>query len=155
MSIVSKYNRIAPIYELINLPLEIFFFRKWRKEAHSNLKGKVLEVGVGTGRYLKFYSSHYPVTGIDCSEKMLEKASKKVRRMTNVTLFLMDAKRLGFPDNNFDYAVDYAVTTFTLCSIPNPLKALMEMRCFLKLSGELIAIEYVRSSNHLIAWLRI
>jgi demethylmenaquinone methyltransferase/2-methoxy-6-polyprenyl-1,4-benzoquinol methylase len=50
MSVVSKYNRIAPIYELIDLPLEFFFFRKWRKEALSNLSGKVLEVGVGTGR---------------------------------------------------------------------------------------------------------
>jgi len=34
------------------------------------------------------------------------------------------------------------------------LKALKEMRRVLKLSGELIAIEYVRSSNHLIAWLQ-
>jgi len=93
------------------LLLEVFFFRKWRKEALSNLKGKVLEVGVGTGRNLKFYSSHCSVTGIDYSEKMLEKASKKARGMTNVTLFLMDAERLGFPDNNFDYVV----TTFILC----------------------------------------
>ncbi|WP_332309194.1 methyltransferase domain-containing protein [Methanosarcina lacustris] len=38
-----------------------------------------------------------------------------------------------------------------LCSIPNPLKALKEMRRFLKPSGELIAIEYVQSSNHFIA----
>ena len=60
---------------------------------------------------------------------------------------LMDADCLGFPDNNFDYVV----TTFTLYSIPNPLKALKEMRRFLKQSGELIAIEYVQSSNHFIA----
>jgi ubiquinone/menaquinone biosynthesis C-methylase UbiE len=56
--------------------------------------------------------------------------------MMNVTLFLMDAERLGFPDNNFDYVV----ATFTLCSIPNSLKAPKEMRRFLKTSGELIAI---------------
>lgn len=114
MSIVSKYNRIAPICELIDLPLEVFFFRKWRKEALSNLKGKILEVRVWTGRNLKFYSSHCSVTGIDYSEKMLEKASKKARRTTNVTLFLMDARRLGFPDTNFDYVV----TTFTLFQFP-------------------------------------
>jgi demethylmenaquinone methyltransferase/2-methoxy-6-polyprenyl-1,4-benzoquinol methylase len=68
--------------------------------------------------------------------------------MKNVTLFLMDAEHLRFPDNNFDYII----TTFTLCSIPDPLKALKEMRRVLKPSGELIAIEYVRSCNHLIAW---
>ena len=149
MSIVTKYNRIASIYELIDLPLELLFFRKWRKEALPNLSGKVLEVGVGTGRNLKFYSSRCSVTGIDYSEKMLEKARKKARGMKNVTLFLMDAEHLRFPDNNFDYII----TTFTLCSIPDPLKALKEMRRVLKPSGELIAIEYVRSSNHLIAWL--
>jgi ubiquinone/menaquinone biosynthesis C-methylase UbiE len=148
MSIVSKYNRIAPIYELIDLPLELFFFRKWRKEALSNLSGKVLEVGVGTGRNLKFYSSRCSVTGIDYSEKMLEKARTKVRGMKNITLLLMDAEHLGFPNNNFDYII----ITFALCSIPDPLRALKEMRRVLKPSGELIAIEYVRSSNHLIAW---
>ena len=76
-----------------------------RKEALSNLSRKVLEVGVGTGRNLKFYSSRCLVTGIDYSEKMLEKARKKARGMKNITLLLMDAEHLGFPDNNFDYIV--------------------------------------------------
>lgn len=77
MSSASKYNRIAPIYELIDLPLEIFFFRKWRKEALSDLSGKVLEIGVGSGRNLKYYPSNALVTGIDASEGMLEKAREK------------------------------------------------------------------------------
>ena len=108
----------------------------------------MLEVGVGTGRNLKFYSSRCSVAGIDISEKMLEKARIKARGMRNITLLLMDAEQLIFPDKNFDYIV----TTFTLCSIPDPLRALKEMRRVLKPSGELVAIEYVRSSNHLIAW---
>lgn len=149
MSIVSKYNRIAPIYELIDLPLELLFSKKWRKDALSNLSGKVLEIGVGTGRNLNFYSSHCSITGIDHSRKMLEVARKKARGMKNVTLFLMNAENLGFQANNFDYVV----TTFTLCSIPDSLKALKEMRRVLKPSGELIAIEYVHSSSHLIALL--
>ena len=77
MSVVSKYNRIAPIYELIDLPLELFFFRKWRKEALSNLSGKVLDVGVGTGRNLMYYPAGCRVIGIDKSEKMLRKAREK------------------------------------------------------------------------------
>ena len=68
--------------------------------------------------------------------------------MKNVTLLLMDAEHLGFPDNSFDYVI----TTFTLCSIPDSLRALKEIRRVLKPSGELIAIEYVCSSNHLIVW---
>lgn len=147
MSVTSKYNRIAPIYELIDLPLELLFFRRWRKEALSGLSGRVLEVGVGTGRNLKCYPVGCSITGIDYSERMLEKAREKARGMKNVTLLLMDAEHLEFPDKSFDYVV----TTFVLCSIPDPVRALKEMRRVLKPSGEIIAIEYVRSSNHLIA----
>lgn len=147
MSAVSKYNRIAPIYELIDLPLELFFFRKWRKEALSGLSGKVLEIGVGSGRNLKHYPSNALVTGIDNSEGMLEKARKKASEMKNVNLLLMDAEHLEFPDNSFDYVV----TTFVLCTIPDPVKALKEMRRVLKPSGELIALEHLHSTNPVIA----
>jgi ubiquinone/menaquinone biosynthesis C-methylase UbiE len=148
MSVVTKYNRIAPVYELIDLPLELLFFRRWREEALSCLSGKVLEVGIGTGRNLKHFSWRCSITGIDCSERMLEKARKKAACMNNVTLLLMDAENLEFPDNSFDYVV----VTFVLCSIPDPVKALKEMRRVLKPSGEMIAIEYVRSNNRLISW---
>jgi ubiquinone/menaquinone biosynthesis C-methylase UbiE len=147
MSIVTKYNRIAPVYELIDLPLELLFFRRWREEALSCLSGKVLEVGIGTGRNLKHYSWRCSITGIDSSERMLDKARKKAAGMNNVTLLLMDAENLEFPDNSFDYVV----ITFVLCSIPDPVKALKEMRRVLKPSGEMIAIEYVRSNNRLIS----
>ncbi len=147
MSAASKYNRIAPIYELIDLPLELLFFREWRKKALSGLSGKVLEVGVGTGRNLKYYPTGCSVTGIDNSNGMLEKAKKKATDMKNVTLLLMDAEILEFPNKSFDYVV----TTFVLCTIPDPVKALEEMRRVLKPSGEMINLEHVRSSSPLIA----
>jgi demethylmenaquinone methyltransferase/2-methoxy-6-polyprenyl-1,4-benzoquinol methylase len=146
MSVVSKYNRIAPIYELIDLPLEFFFFRKWRKEALSGLSGKVLEVGIGTGRNLKIYPVSCRVIGIDKSEGMLQRAREKANGMKNVTLYPMDAEHLEYPDNSFDYVV----TTFVLCTIPDPVKALKEIRRVLKPSGELIALEHVHSDYHFI-----
>ena len=149
MSAASKYNRIAPVYELLDLPLEFFFFRKWRKEALSGLSGKVLEIGVGSGRNLKYYQAGCSVTGIDASEGMLEKARQKTRGVKNVNLFLMDAEHLEFPDNSFDYII----ATFVLCTIPDPVKALREMRRVLKPSGELIALEHMHSSNPVISLL--
>jgi len=137
------------MYELIDLPLEILFFRRWRKEALSGLKGKVLEVGIGTGRNLKYYPVGCSVTGIDYSERMLKKAREKAKGLKKVTLLLMNAEHLEFPDNSFDYIV----TTFVLCSVPDPVRALKEMRRVLKPSGELIAIEYIHSSNRYIAWI--
>lgn len=142
MSVTSKYNRIAPIYELIDLPLELFFFGKWRKEALAGLSGKVLEVGVGTGRNLKYYPAGCRVIGIDKSEGMLQRAQEKAKGKKNITLYPMDAEYLEFPDNSFDYVI----TTFVLCTIPDPVKALREMRRVLKPSGELIALEHVHSS---------
>jgi demethylmenaquinone methyltransferase/2-methoxy-6-polyprenyl-1,4-benzoquinol methylase len=148
MSAASKYNRISPIYELIDLPLELLFFRRWREEALSGMRGQVLEVGMGTGRNLKYYPSACFITGIDNSEGMLEKAREKAANMRNVNLLLMDAENMEFPDNSFDYVV----ITFVLCTIPDPVKALKEMRRVLKPSGELIALEHVHSSYPLIAW---
>jgi ubiquinone/menaquinone biosynthesis C-methylase UbiE len=147
MSAASKYNRIAPVYEFIDLPLELPYFRKWRQEALSGLDGKVLEVGIGTGRNLEHYPLNCSVTGIDNSKGMLEKASEKAKGMKNVNLFLMDAEHLEFPNNSFDYVV----TTFVLCTIPDPLKALKEIRRVLKPSGELIALEHMHSNDPLIA----
>lgn len=147
MSVVSKYNRISAIYDLIEAPVEILLYGKWRKEALSNLKGRVLEAGVGTGRNLEYYPAGAQVTGIDNSEGMLYKARKKARDRANITLLLMDAEDMDFPDNTFDYVV----TTFVLCSIPGPVKALKEVRRVLKPSGELVALEHMRSKNPLIA----
>jgi demethylmenaquinone methyltransferase/2-methoxy-6-polyprenyl-1,4-benzoquinol methylase len=147
MSVVSKYNRIAAVYDLIEAPAEILLYGKWRGETLSGLKGRVLEVGVGTGRNLEYYSSNALVTGIDNSEGMLDKARKKAKGIQNITLYPMDAEHMDFPDNTFDYVV----TTFVLCSIPDPVKALKEMRRVLKPSGELVAIEHMRSKSPLIA----
>jgi ubiquinone/menaquinone biosynthesis C-methylase UbiE len=147
MSVVSKYNRISAVYDIIELPIELLLYGRWREEALSNLSGKVLEIGVGTGRNLKYYPAGCSVIGIDNSAGMLEKARKKARGMKNVTLYLMDSEHLEFPDNSFDYVV----TTFVLCSIPDPVKALKEMKRVLKPSGELVALEHMRSSNPLIA----
>jgi demethylmenaquinone methyltransferase/2-methoxy-6-polyprenyl-1,4-benzoquinol methylase len=149
MPTTSKYNQISSIYNLLEWPLEFFFFSRWRKEALSCLKGRVLDVGVGTGKNLKYYPQGCLVTGIDNSEGMLEKARKSAENKKNVTLLLMDAGHLDFPDKSFDYVV----TTFVLCSIPDPLMALKEMRRVLKPSGEMINLEHVRSSNRSIAWI--
>lgn len=147
MSVVSKYNRISAVYDIMEAPVEFFLYGKWREEALSSLKGRVLEVGVGTGRNLEYYSTNVQVIGIDNSKGMLDKALKKAKGRKSITLFLMDAENMEFPDKTFDYVV----TTFVLCSIPDPVKALEEMRRVLKPSGELVAIEHMRSKNPLIA----
>ncbi len=69
--------------------------------------------------------------------------------MDNISLMVMDAENLTFDDNSFDYVV----TTFVLCSIPNPVAALLEMRRVCKPDGVVINLEHMRSSNWILTLL--
>jgi ubiquinone/menaquinone biosynthesis C-methylase UbiE len=144
----KKYDRISRFYDIFESLIEKTFFSKWRKKALSDLEGKVLEVGVGTGKNLKYYSRDVKLTGIDISPKMMAKSKKKKQQLEiDADLRLMDAQQMDFPDDSFDFVV----VTFVLCSVPDPRKALLEIRRVLKKDGNLIALEHVLSRNPFIA----
>jgi len=149
MSVLSKYDRISPIYDLMEAPVELFLFRKWRRAVLSDLHGSVLEVGTGTGKNLEYYPKDCKVTAIDISPKMLKHAKKRMAGMDNISLQVMDAELLAFADNSFDYVI----TTFVLCPIPNPVAALREMRRVCKPDGLVINLEHMRSSNRMFTFL--
>ncbi|MCL7411605.1 MAG: methyltransferase domain-containing protein [Methanosarcinaceae archaeon] len=149
MSIISKYDRISLIYDMMEAPVEHFLFRKWRRAVLSDLHGSVLEVGVGTGKNLEYYPKDCKVTAIDISPKMLRRAEKRAEGLDNISLMVMDAEKLTFADNSFDYVV----TTFVLCSIPDPVAALREMWRVCKSDGLVINLEHMRSSNWILTLL--
>lgn len=147
--IKRRYNRYSFIYDCIECPCEFLSFRKYRKNILSPIEGKVLEVGVGTGKNLDFYNyDKVDYTGIDFSPKMLAKAKKK--HITKAKLIEMDAQKITFKENTFDYII----TTFVLCSIPDPIKALQEMKRVLKKDGKILMLEHVRSANPFFAFLQ-
>lgn len=148
MSIITKYDRISLIYDLMETPVERFLFRKWRRAILSDLSGNVLEVGTGTGKNLEYYPKDCKVTAIDISPKMLEHARKRAEGRDNISLMVMDAENLTFDDDSFDYVI----TTFVLCSIPDPVAALREMRRVCKPDGVVINLEHMRSSNWVITF---
>ena len=143
----SRYDRNAAYYDLMQRPSERCWFRKWRSEIFSPFKGLVLEVGAGTGANLPFYSENAEVIGIDISGKMLQRAKNKIGSQERISLIQMDGERLAFPDETFDYVV----TTFVLCSVPDPIAALGEMKRVCKRTGEIVNMEHVRSENSLVA----
>jgi phosphatidylethanolamine N-methyltransferase (EC 2.1.1.17)/phosphatidyl-N-methylethanolamine N-methyltransferase (EC 2.1.1.71) len=149
MSIISKYNRVSYIFDIMEIPMEHMWFSKWRKDILSDLSGRVLDVGIGTGKNVPYYPYECKVVGIDISDKMLSHAKKKASERNNVSLFQMDAERLGFKDDTFDYVV----TTFVLCSIPNPVFALEEMKRVCKPDGIIINLEHMKSEKRIIAFI--
>ena len=105
--------------------------------------GKVLEVGIGTGASLRHYRPGVELTGIDLSPGMLSVARLKATQLgLGVDLREMDAEHLEFADHSFDAVV----FTLSLCTIPDPEKAIREGIRVCKAGGRMVFLEHVRSN---------
>jgi ubiquinone/menaquinone biosynthesis C-methylase UbiE len=118
-------------------------FREHRARLVAAARGAVLEIGIGSGLNLPFYSTGVTrLYGVDPSEELLAIAR---RSATNtpfpVALACQSAEELPYPAGS----VDTVVTTWTLCSIPDPMQALREMRRVLKPEGKLLFVEHGRT----------
>ncbi|HEX3481935.1 MAG TPA: class I SAM-dependent methyltransferase, partial [Kofleriaceae bacterium] len=106
--------------------------RRWVPRA----RGRVLELGVGSGLNLAFYDPARvaAVTGIDPSPPLLRRAGPRVTAArVPVTLVEGVAERLPFDPGSFDSAL----VTYSLCSMADPARALAEVRRVLRPGGEL------------------
>jgi ubiquinone/menaquinone biosynthesis C-methylase UbiE len=140
----KRYDRMAAVYDFFEQPMEKMMFKKWRGLIAQDLEGKVLEVGVGTGKNIPYYPDDIDITAIDFSEKMLARARGQAARLNKkIEFFQMDAQCMDFPDNTFDRVI----ATFVFCSVPDPVKGLQEIRRVCKPDGKIILIEHVRSEK--------
>ncbi len=111
--------------------------RRWVPEA----RGRVLEVGVGSGLNLAFYDPARVerVTGVDPSPELLAKCAPRARAAeVPVTLVETHAERLPFDHGAFDTVL----ATYTLCSVLDPARVLAEVRRVLAPGGELLFVEH-------------
>jgi phosphatidylethanolamine/phosphatidyl-N-methylethanolamine N-methyltransferase len=136
----DAYARWAPIYDL-TFGRVAEAGRRRAVEVINTRKGRVLEVGVGTGLSLPCYRPHLTVTGIDLSPEMLEKAQDKVtrRELANVVgLHEMDAGALAFADESFDTVVAMYVMTV----VPDPDKVMRELERVCAPGGAVILVNH-------------
>lgn len=142
------YQRIAALYDLIDLPFEYGRYRRLRPLLFQDLEGRILEAGVGTGRNIAFYPPGTEVVGVDLSPAMLDRARRRASgSRASVQLLEMEVTRLAFPDGSFDAAV----ASFLFCTLPDELQlaALKELSRVLKPGGILRLLEYRRPSGGL------
>ena len=139
-SVRDAYRRWAPIYDLTFGKIAEAG-RKHAVQIINRRRGRVLEVGVGTGLSLPRYGSHLTITGIDLSPEMLAKAGAKVERhdLDNVAgLHEMDAGALAFPDESFDTVVAMYVMTV----VPEPERVMRELERVCATGGEVILVNH-------------
>ncbi|HEU19162.1 MAG TPA: class I SAM-dependent methyltransferase [Deltaproteobacteria bacterium] len=138
------YDRIAGLYDVMEYPMEFMFFAKWRKELLTSVSGKVLEVGIGTGKNLRYYPPGIQLMGIDISSRMMRKAQMKAAEIGHsLNLMVMNVEDMSFSDFSFDFVV----STFVFCSVSRPLQGLREIKRVLKSNGYALFLEHVRSEK--------
>ncbi|MEK6928981.1 MAG: class I SAM-dependent methyltransferase [Nanoarchaeota archaeon] len=143
----EKYAGAARWYDVWTALLEAMLLGGLRRRLLCHAQGNVLEVGIGTGLNLKHYPQKCEITGLDYTPEMLEKAKERAERLGRKVNFIQgDAQRLPFKARSFDTVVD----TFCLCTYPNAMKVLYEMKRVCKRDGHILLLEHGKSSSALI-----
>src|SRR5690349_20027622 len=130
----------ALIYEPSLVPGELAGLRRRRRQLLAHARGRVVEIGAGTGLNLR----HYP-DGLD--ELILVEPERSMRRKltrrapVNVAILDASAERLPFADGS----VDTVGCTLVLCTLDDPQRALRQIARVLRPGGELLFVEHVRA----------
>jgi len=136
----SWYDRHILPY-LIDFACGIKPVRRQRRKVVPLARGRVLEIGIGTGLNLEHYDKARieKVVGLDPGLQMHRLARKRVTRAgIAVELVGLSAEQIPFDAGAFDTVV----VTYSLCTIPDPVAALKEMRRVLKPGGVLLFCEH-------------
>jgi ubiquinone/menaquinone biosynthesis C-methylase UbiE len=148
-SIADRYDDVAHFYDFIfMLPELLLMTSRSRQKFISRVRGRVLEIAVGTGRNIRYYNRPVDLTLADISPLMLKRARHKASlKNLPANYVLLDGERLPFPDHTFDSVL----TSLCITSFPNPVKALREMARVCRPDGRILLLENGRSSNRLLS----
>ena len=141
-------NQIIPL--LIDLTMRQRNLAAYRSRVVPAADGRVLEIGIGSGLNLPFYSRRVEhLIGLDPSPKLLSMARRNLRPdLSSVELIEGSAESIPLEDRS----VDTVVTTWTLCSIPDARRALRKIYRVLDPIGRLLIIEHGRAPDPNVRW---
>ena len=135
----------AAMYDRLTGAGERRLFKNVRPRIMGEAQGRVLEIGVGTGASLSYYSSEAQVVGTEPDPYMLERARRRLTELgaTNIELQQAPAEELPFDDASFDHVV----SSLVLCTVRDLPRALAEARRVLKPEGAFRFMEHVRNDE--------
>jgi ubiquinone/menaquinone biosynthesis C-methylase UbiE len=141
-------NQIVPL--LINLTMRQRNLTAYRSRVVPAAEGQVLEIGIGSGLNLPFYTRNVrQVIGLDPSPKLLSMARGNLRPGLSPVEFV-EGSAEAIPLET--ESMDTVVMTWTLCSIPDAGRALREMSRVLKPTGRLLFVEHGRAPDPNVQW---
>lgn len=137
------WERVAPRYDQATAWLERRMLTRQRRLLIPQASGRTLELGIGTGANLPWYSDGVELVGVDASASMLEIAGRRAAALGRpIQLRRASADALDEPDAAFDSVV----ATLLLCSVPQVESALAEWARVLRPGGRLLLLDHVASS---------
>jgi len=141
---------MAWLYDIYDAPMEWMGTRRRRARLLAWASGRVLEVGVGTGRNLEHYPNTVTLSAIDVSPLMLARARRRAGSLDRAVAFeVADVAALPYRDDTFDTTV----ATCVFCSVADPVEELRELGRVTKAEGRILLLEHVRPRNRLLGWL--
>jgi ubiquinone/menaquinone biosynthesis C-methylase UbiE len=146
------YDERAATYDRSVGVVERLLLGRFRHAYGALLRGETIEVGIGSGLNIPFYSPAVTrAVGIDLSRQMLRHARERASHLgIPFALVQADAEALPFPDAAFDTVA----ISLALCTIPDPVKALRELARICRPGGRIVMLEHVRSTARPLAALQ-
>lgn len=145
MSDERGHRWFASMYDRMTGPGEARLLSKIRPRIMGEARGKVLEVGAGTGASFQYYTAEADVVATEPDRYMLERARRRLKNLGNsrIELRQASAEELPFDDDSFDHVV----ASLMLCTVRDLPRALAEVRRVLKPGGTLRFMEHVRNDE--------
>jgi ubiquinone/menaquinone biosynthesis C-methylase UbiE len=133
----------AAVYDAAMWPFERAAVGAWRRRLASAARGRVLEIGSGTGAQLRWYAAGTEVTALEPDDGMRARLRARAAGVpARVTVVDGRAEALEFADGSFDTAV----SAFALCTVAGQSEAFAELRRVLAPGGALLLLEHVHLS---------
>ncbi len=136
------------LYDVAMKPLEKSRFEKIRSNLVEKARGDVLEIGFGTGANFRYYTNVERVEAIEPNPQMSIQAAKRIKQArAAIYTYQAKAEQLPFEEDRFDSIV----ATLVFCTIPDPERALQEIRRTSKPGARVLLFEHVKMDQNLLA----